>query len=357
MRFSSVLSAGDWVEVLSKEEILATLDETGSLDGLPFMPEMAQYCGMKFRVSKRAHKTCDPPNGLAGRRMLGTVHLEGLRCDGAAHGGCQAKCLLFWKEQWLRSSKHLAAIPQGAKCSEQTMHQVAVTVDDSGEPRYSCQSTQIHSASMPLKWWDIRQYVEDVASGNIRVLQLVAAVWFFLCNQVASAGIGFGTMARRIYEITCGTPYPCKVGNIPTGSKTPSAKLDLQPGEYVRVRKYEDILKTVNDSGNNRGMSFDPEMVPYCGKTYRVLSRVTQIINEKTGKMQHLSNDCIMLEGVVCNACYSKYRHFCPRNIYPYWREIWLERIGQGEVESEIGSVLVQIGEREEEELAPEHRI
>ena len=32
--------AGDWVEVLSKEEILRTLDKNGRLDKLPF-----KYCG------------------------------------------------------------------------------------------------------------------------------------------------------------------------------------------------------------------------------------------------------------------------------------------------------------------------
>ena len=55
----SKLRAGDWVEVRSKEEILRTLDATGRLDGLPFMPQMFQYCGQRFKVFKRAHKTCD----------------------------------------------------------------------------------------------------------------------------------------------------------------------------------------------------------------------------------------------------------------------------------------------------------
>ena len=39
------LCAGDWVEVRSKAEILSTLDENGRLEGLPFMPQMFQYCG------------------------------------------------------------------------------------------------------------------------------------------------------------------------------------------------------------------------------------------------------------------------------------------------------------------------
>jgi hypothetical protein len=102
MTASSSLHAGEWVEVRSREEILQTLDRNGQLDGLPFMPEMFEACGKRYRVFKRAHKTCDPPNGLQGRRMPSAVHLDEFRCDGAAHGGCQAKCLVFWKDAWLK---------------------------------------------------------------------------------------------------------------------------------------------------------------------------------------------------------------------------------------------------------------
>ena len=65
------------------------------------MPQMFQYCGKRFRVYKRAHKTCDTVNPIAGRRLADAVHLE-LRCDGKAYGGCQAACLIFWKEAWLK---------------------------------------------------------------------------------------------------------------------------------------------------------------------------------------------------------------------------------------------------------------
>src|SRR5262245_27450572 len=99
---SSRFRAGEWVQVRSKEEIVATLDREGKLDGLSFMPEMFEQCGKRLRVFRRAHKACDPPNGLAGRRMSSAVHLEDVRCDGAAHGGCQAACLIFWKDAWLR---------------------------------------------------------------------------------------------------------------------------------------------------------------------------------------------------------------------------------------------------------------
>jgi len=101
----------------------------------------------------------------------------------------------------------------------------------------------------------------------------------------------------------------------------------LQPGEVVRVKSHEQILKTLATNNMNRGMTWDAELVPYCGGTYRVLKRVTKIINEKTGRMQEMKNPCIILESVVCQARYSNCRMFCPRSIYPYWREIWLERV------------------------------
>ena len=97
--------AGDLVEVRSKEEILATLDADAGIDGILFMPEMLQYCGRRFRVAAVAHKTCDvAQKTLKSRRLETTVHLTGLRCDGSAHGGCQAGCLLYWKEAWISQS-------------------------------------------------------------------------------------------------------------------------------------------------------------------------------------------------------------------------------------------------------------
>jgi hypothetical protein len=351
---SSQLRAGQWVQVRTKDEILGTLDKRGQLEGLPFMPEMFEFCGQRFRVFKRAHKTCDPPNGLAGRRMLRAVHLEGVRCDGAAHGGCQARCMMFWKDAWLKAVEGPGAgVPQrspsnshtlnGHKdgrsggCTEQDVVAGAQDADASAaakEPVYICQSTRIPEATLPLRWWDLSQYAEDYSSGNVKLTQLVAAVFVFWYSQLVSAGLGIGSALRWVYDtiqrMRGATLYPWREGRVPRGEKTPSTKLDLQPGELVRVRPYREILTTINEDGHNRGMSFDAEMVPFCDRTYRVLDRVSTIINEKTGKMQHLKNDCIMLDDVICLACYAKYRRFCPRSIYPYWREVWLDRVEPG---------------------------
>src|SRR5262245_42606183 len=84
------LRVGEVVEVRSESEILATLDERGELESLPFMPEMLQFCGRRFRVDKLAVKLCDTISSTGLYRMRNAVHLAGVRCDGKAHGGCQA---------------------------------------------------------------------------------------------------------------------------------------------------------------------------------------------------------------------------------------------------------------------------
>lgn len=339
------LCAGDWVEVRSKVEILRTLDSRGRLDGMPFMPEMFAFCGNRYRVYKRAHKTCDTVYEYKGRKLKDAVHLDGLRCDGEAHGGCQAACLIFWKTAWLRpltpeggdASPHPAAVvgqpsDQERHCSQ--MDVVAGTRQpgtSEAEPSYVCQATQVPAATEFLPWWEWRQYVEDYTSGNVglvRILKSFAYVGYRHC--LVNLGIGVGAPLKWLYDaiqkLRGGVPYPSRRGKLPVGSHTPSARLDLQPGEWVRVKSYEAIRATCDELDTNRGLRWDREMVPYCGGTYRVLNRVTKILNEKTGKMQEMKNACIILDGVICEARYSDCRLFCPRSIYPYWREIWLER-------------------------------
>jgi hypothetical protein len=105
--------------------------------------------------------------------------------------------------------------------------------------------------------------------------------------------------------------------------------LNLQPGDFVQVRSRNEIVPTLDKNGRNRGLSFDREMLPYCGGTYRVKDRVQRIIDERTGRMIHISRDCLILEDVVCSGERSVGRLFCPRQIYPYWREAWLRQVDE----------------------------
>ena len=64
------LRPGEVVRVRPAAEIFNTLDEHGTLDGLPFMPEMLKYCGRKWPLSSSAPTTCAP--GWGTRRMHNT---------------------------------------------------------------------------------------------------------------------------------------------------------------------------------------------------------------------------------------------------------------------------------------------
>ena len=333
------LKVGDWIEVRSKQEILNTLDAEGRLDGLPFMPEMFQHCGRRLRVHKRAHKTCDTATRTGGRRLPDGIHLD-LRCDGKAHGGCQAACLLFWKEVWLKpiEGPTAAAEPiqiasggsRTAGCSEQQVYD-ATCHKHLGETRYVCQATELPRYTSRLRWWNFLQYLEDYRSGNISMGRLLRGLAYACFNQfpyrLKQLAPAFQWLYDRVQALWGGIPYPRRMGTIPVGQSTPSATLNLQPGELVRVKSYKDILATVDASNKNAGLFFDAELVPYCGGTYRVKGRIHQFVDEATGKMSYLKTPAVILDTVWCQSRYSPCRMFCPRSIYSWWREVWLERV------------------------------
>jgi hypothetical protein len=308
---------------------------------MPFMPEMFRFCGQRFQVYKRAHKTCDTVFPIRGRKMERTVHLD-TRCDGSAHGGCQAECLLFWKEAWLKPAaagpkpEVSSPGPNGepkprAGCSEDQVWSAVSTASAEGVPVYSCQATRLPYATSDLAWWDVRQYIEDYTSGNIGLWQLVRGAIYATYYNLTQAGIGLGRPMRWFYDrvrpLWGGSRWPRTAGRIPKGKPTPDETLNLQPGELVRVKSHQAILSTLDTTSRNRGMMWDAEMVPYCGGTFRVLKRVSKFINEKTGDMQATKTPAIMLESVICQSRYSGCRMFCPRSIHSWWREIWLERV------------------------------
>jgi len=335
------LKVGEWVVIRSAEEILSTLDSNARFQEVPFMPQMLQYCGMKFQVRKRAHKLCDTAFSTGGRRMADAVFLEDIRCDGQAFGGCEMKCPVIWKEAWLRRANQ----SDGAYTSAPIERLVSLvwsgtrrstTSEKSNEPLYVCQATQVASATELLPVWHPFQYIEDYRSGNVSLSQIISRLLFEFYAQLVASGVGLGSALRWIYNVVQsvrgGVPYPVRRGVLPAGGPTPAVNLELKVGELVRVKDGDAILNTVDERLSNRGLSFHPEMMPYCGKTFRVKERVRKIINEKTGQLMHLKNSCLILEGVECHGRYTRPLN-CPRGFPPYWREIWLERVDSTEVQ------------------------
>jgi hypothetical protein len=312
------LEPGELAEVRRVAEILATLDADGQLDGVPFMPEMLAYSGRQFRVLRRADRTCW--QGVP-RRFENAVYLDQLRCDGSAHEGCQARCLLLWKEAWLRRAGEKgkssvipepgAALPHNRKRGlEDRTYGLSSESTKGRGGTLRCQTTELLAASCSSE-------PDDRPCSAINVLR-----------GTIFAGFGPAEL-RRTYNYVWGkllllafTRWARAPRNISRYRQTPSEKLDLRPGELVRVRGIREILRTLDYRTCNRGMQFTPQMFQFCGRKYRVARRITRQIDERDSKMRDFRNPCILLESVHCEG----QRFSCSRGSYHYWREIWLRR-------------------------------
>src|SRR2546429_2325929 len=311
------LRVGDVVEVRSQAEILATLDENGELESLPFMAEVLRYCGQRLTMYKVAHKTCDTMTRSGMRKMENAVHLTGVRCDGGGHGGCQAACLIFWKHAWLRKVDRADGVTTPAAPADAPRLPRLLPIASRRPPAqdgtelFRCQATELLRAApevLPIR--DLGQFVQDVRSGNANVFWAGRAFLVGVYNRLPSRLRPKG-----------GKQWGYLVGR---ATKTPTGRTNLQPGDLVRIKSREEIEPTLNAELLNRGMGFDSEMARMCGRTARVLRRVDHIIDERTGKMLHMKEPCIVLEGIVCEGAYNA---VCPRAIPPYWREVWLDKL------------------------------
>jgi hypothetical protein len=271
--------------------------------------------------------------------MDAAVHLTAVRCDGSAHGGCQANCLLFWKEEWLKPVAEDGApapdVRQPVTRAGATRGDVERATHQPGSPlsgpdeRWSCQNTQLRSAARRIPHWDLRHFARDVRNGTVGLRTVLRYLGPYLVNTYQSISKNkFPRWAR----INGGAAVPAVHGTL---TSTPAQRLDLRPGERVRVRSRQEIRQTVDRDGRNRGLSFDVEMTPYCGESLRVERRVNRLIDDWTGQMLDLPSDCIVLEGAVCKGLY---HGLCTRRTDTYWREIWLERENGPADTEEIGA-------------------
>ena len=226
---------------------------------------------------------------------------------------------IFWKEAWLRRvdpgeaqppALNGAAHDPDGRLSRNTTDEV--TGNGQTECAFRCQATRLHAASRHLRTFDPRPYFRELQSGNVSLGEFLTV----------SARAAISQPLLRL-GLVSGRP----VQGTRAGPAQRGPELGLAPGDWVRVRSKEEIAATLGPGGDHRGLWFDREMLEYCGKVFQVRRRVTRIVNEVTGKMIELKSDCIMLEGAVCSGRFSPSRWFCPRAIYPYWRECWLERV------------------------------
>lgn len=321
--------AGEEVRIRPAAEIVATLDAHGARDGLPFMPEMLQFCGNSFKVVKVAHKTCDPTgeSNLRRANVDGLLHLQ-TRCDGSAHGGCQARCMFFWHPDWVEPANTAPVRRSDAEVApaamDMLMGETHAAHSTPEKIRYRCQATEIARFSKPMSSLEPTQYVRDFTTGNVGFGDYVK--YGIRGAIIATRRTVLSKPVRDFFKrlLQPGKPRDPEAAER-ISAETP--KLNLQPGEMVRVKPAAYILSTLDENGKHLGLTFDPDMALRAGQTFRVSQRVDKLIDENTGRMLRIKKDSITLEGISCMGTHHCNRLFCPRGAVQFWREDWLERV------------------------------
>ena len=299
------LRPGDLVEVKAPDEILRTLDAEGALDRLPFMPEMMEFCGKRFRVSRRVVKTCSsgPTPTMRVFRANDVVLLDGLRCSGAHHDGCQKACALFWREAWLRQVEE-DAVPSRVD-SDGSDRLRARLKTSTGPKTYFCQASELLRATDDLpRWKRFGTCISEVRAGNCTALEMARRIGIWLFWRIRRRLLGEYARGRN--------------------TSTPVGSLNLQPGEWIEVKPMESIVQTLNETARNRGLYFSPDMGLLCGQQQRVKARIEKLIVDGTGEMRELRNT-VFLEDSLCGCAHIAFGG-CARAEFVYWREIWLRR-------------------------------
>ena len=301
------LRTGDWVQIKSPGEIADTLDAEGSLEYLPFMPEMVPFCGQRMRVVRRAEKTCIeyPGGGYKIREFLknNVVVLEGARCSGEDHDGCQRACTIFWKEAWFRKlTSDEASSPVDFSGVDELRGKLSTRASPN---RYFCQSTELARATQPMtRGRVLSKCMDEIRSGSRGILEMASLV-----------------VAPMWRKATRKFPRKQLAGAL---KRTPAGNLGLQPGEWVTIRPASEIAATLDTRGRNRGLSCDYGMSNHSGEKLRVRHRLDRMISEPTGEMRKVEGT-VVLEGLNCTC--ANVVGGCPRQDFIYWREIWLKRL------------------------------
>ena len=182
---------------------------------------------------------------------------------------------------------------------------------DEPEEVWRCQATDALKATEPLKTSELRAVLARAPKRQLPLSPLPLRVGSR--HRDGGRETALGLISR----------YPL---HGPGSIHSPQSRSTCSPASSSGAWP-DEIATTLDEKGHHRGLSFDREMLPYCGGTYRVQDRVQRLIDDRTGRMIEIPSDCLILEGVVCSGERSTGRWFCPREIYPYWREAWLRRV------------------------------
>ena len=102
----------------------------------------------------------------------------------------------------------------------------------------------------------------------------------------------------------------------------------FKAGDLIEVLTPEEIRETLDDSGKNGGLKFLRPMEEYCGRRFRVLKPVRQILDEHNHVMQKI-NRTVILEGGICHGTGIYGREGCDRSCFFFWKDVWLKKVDE----------------------------
>ena len=241
------LRAGERVRFKGVAEIAETLDAEGRTDRLPFMREMLALAGardhgrvpcgqdVRHHQPRRAAAGHDRHRAPRGRPVRRSVH-----------GGCQAYCLLYVKEQWLER------VPEGDSGRHRTVDDLDATAPISSRPARhlrrprhraitAARPPKLLEATAPLdgNW---RHYLSDVTTRNVPLAQVLEGIVLAAVNgyqEFSSSTCPGAAVPRR--PSSAGHARTVRDGQFPV-----SEPLGLQPGDLVEVRA-DEIRATLDD--------------------------------------------------------------------------------------------------------------
>ncbi len=294
---------GARVRIKSATDILATLNDEGSCEGLSFMPQMVGLCGQEATLVRWVTSSCVPTrDGVVFGGIKDAVLLDVKRCDGEAFGGCQLGCSTIWKTHWL-TTDIVSSVESSFdnEANVEALHELSLR-NSRIDGRANCQATQLVKISTSNDGARLQHYRQEMNLNRVSVSTIASSLCGGLLARVSGRSANVvGTLAR-----------------------TPVTDLNLQPGDRVRVKSKAEIVQTLDTKGCNRGLWFDPLMLRYCDQELTVTNRIRVLVDETDGRIRTLKTPSVVLDDLRCD---STQRRFCSRLLHLFWRECWLQRV------------------------------
>ena len=209
---------------------------------------------------------------------------------------------------------------------------------DRGRARYRCQATDIPTPP------ELRFRYSTSTSGTSRTGAPARSSAASSSRSSTSAR----WFKRRLPKclIAGGSQYPFVVGKLEKG-KTPPRSSTSSPGDLVRIKNKEEIEATLDDRPQPR-----PQLRRRDGATTAAGRRASGAreppIDEQTRRDDR---DQVRLHHPRGRCLRGGLPPFCTRAIYPYWREIWLEKVEPAELDRAQRQRSRSVRSRERERL------